>query len=67
MHSILCRFKDYHICFFFPSGVSGEAKASDVHGAGHAFAVLVGLVSSLAGGASYCFLRAAAKASDQPV
>ncbi|KAI3815094.1 hypothetical protein L1987_14748 [Smallanthus sonchifolius] len=44
-------------------GVSVEAKAPGMH----VFAVLIGLLSSLAGGASYCFLRAAAKASDQPV
>ncbi|KAI3803568.1 hypothetical protein L1987_31724 [Smallanthus sonchifolius] len=45
----------------------GEAKAPGVHGSWHVFAVLIGLVSSLAGGVSYCFLRAAAKASDQSV
>ncbi|KAI3774886.1 hypothetical protein L1987_49449 [Smallanthus sonchifolius] len=52
-----------------PTGIEevGEAKAPGVHGLGHVFAVLIGLVSSLAGGASYCFLRAAAKASDQSV
>ncbi|KAI7736356.1 hypothetical protein M8C21_028129 [Ambrosia artemisiifolia] len=44
-------------------GVSVGAKATGVH----VFAVLVGLVSALAGGVSYCYLRAAAKASDQPV
>ncbi|KAI3712144.1 hypothetical protein L1987_70693 [Smallanthus sonchifolius] len=44
-------------------GVSVEAKAPGMH----VFAVLIGLLSSLAGGVSYCFLRAAAKASDQPV
>ncbi|KAK9060419.1 hypothetical protein SSX86_021123 [Deinandra increscens subsp. villosa] len=47
--------------------VSGGATALGVHGAGHVFAVLIGLVSSLAGGVSYCFIRAAAKASEQPV
>lgn len=47
--------------------VSREAKGSGVHGVGHVFAVLIGLVSSLAGGVSYCLVRAAAKASDQPV
>lgn len=50
--------------YIFCAGVSVEPKL----GQGvHVFAVLIGLVSSLAGGVSYCFLRAAAKASDQPV
>ncbi|KAJ0493728.1 putative EamA domain-containing protein [Helianthus annuus] len=44
-------------------GVAVEAKTKGVH----VFAVLIGLVSALAGGVSYCYLRAAAKASDQPV
>lgn len=45
--------------------VSGEGGG--VHGAGHVFAVLIGSLSSLAGGISYCLIRAAAKASDQPM
>ncbi|KAI7726831.1 hypothetical protein M8C21_006630, partial [Ambrosia artemisiifolia] len=44
-------------------GVSVGDKATGMH----VFAVLVGLASALAGGVSYCYLRAAAKASDQPV
>ncbi|KAI3525284.1 hypothetical protein L1887_03965 [Cichorium endivia] len=47
-----------------PIGIQG---ASGVHGLGHVFAVLIGLLSSLAGGISYCLIRAASKASDQPV
>nr|XP_043624114.1 LOW QUALITY PROTEIN: uncharacterized protein LOC122595748 [Erigeron canadensis] len=52
-----------------PTSIEGvsAAKGSGVHGAGHVFAVLIGLVSSLAGGVSYCLVRAGAKASDQPV
>ncbi|KAI3787846.1 hypothetical protein L2E82_00314 [Cichorium intybus] len=42
-------------------------RVSGVHGLGHVFAFLIGLLSSLAGGISYCLIRAASKASDQPV
>ncbi|CAH9060411.1 unnamed protein product [Cuscuta europaea] len=45
----------------------GEANASYVNGYHHSYAVLVGLCSSIAGGISYCLIRAGAKTTDQPV
>lgn len=64
-------FSFFGVLFILGSATSieevGEAKAPAVYGLRHAFAVLIGLVSSLAGGVSYCFVRAGAKASDQPV
>lgn len=69
-------FSFFGVLFILGSAISiegasaniGEAKASSgVHGLRHVFAVLIGLVSSLAGGVSYCLVRAGAKASDQPV
>ncbi|KAI3716182.1 hypothetical protein L6452_23337 [Arctium lappa] len=68
-------FSFFGVLFILGSAISiegasahiGEAKASGVHGLHHVFAVLIGLVSSLAGGVSYCLVRAGAKASDQPV
>ncbi|RVW23247.1 putative plastidic glucose transporter 1 [Vitis vinifera] len=44
-----------------------EANNIYVGGSDHIYAVLVGLVSSISGGISYCLTRAGAKASDQPV
>ncbi|XP_027170881.1 uncharacterized protein LOC113770574 isoform X3 [Coffea eugenioides] len=46
---------------------AGEANISYVKGSNHLYAVLVGLVSSTVGGVSYCFIRAGAKAADQPL
>ncbi|KVH93079.1 hypothetical protein Ccrd_004871 [Cynara cardunculus var. scolymus] len=68
-------FSFFGVLFILVSAISiegastniGEAKASSIHGLRHVFAVLIGLVSSLAGGVSYCLVRAGAKASDQPV
>ncbi|GJU36514.1 hypothetical protein Tco_1184868 [Tanacetum coccineum] len=64
-------FSFFGVLFILGSATSieevGEAKAPGVYGLRHAFAVLIGLVSSLAGGVSCCFVRAGAKASDQPV
>ncbi|XP_076886753.1 uncharacterized protein LOC143536700 [Bidens hawaiensis] len=50
-----------------PTSIEGVSVEPKLGQGVHVFAVLIGLVSSLAGGVSYCFLRAAAKASDQPV
>ncbi|KAK3013930.1 hypothetical protein RJ639_009419, partial [Escallonia herrerae] len=46
---------------------AGEASDLYVQGIRHTYAVLIGLFSSIAGGMSYCLIRAGAKASDQPV
>lgn len=46
---------------------SGEGTDTYVKGSHHIYAVLIGLISSIAGGISYCFIRAGAKSSDQPV
>ncbi|KAM7498348.1 hypothetical protein LguiA_022762 [Lonicera macranthoides] len=46
---------------------SGEESGSNVHGIQHVYAILIGLFSSIAGGVTYCLVRAASKASDQPV
>ncbi|XP_076920233.1 putative membrane protein YMR253C [Bidens hawaiensis] len=50
-----------------PTSIEGVSVEPKLGQGVHVFAVLIGLVSSLAGGVSYCFLRAAAKTSDQPV
>lgn len=42
-----------------------DTNTSDVNL--NVYNVIVGIVSSLMGGISYCFIRAGAKASDQPV
>ncbi|KAJ9537620.1 hypothetical protein OSB04_030353 [Centaurea solstitialis] len=68
-------FSFFGVLFILTSAISiegasaniGEDKASGAHGIRHVFAVLIGLVSSLAGGVSYCLIRAGAKASEQPV
>ncbi|KAL7000033.1 hypothetical protein U1Q18_001183 [Sarracenia purpurea var. burkii] len=43
---------------------TGDSYVQESH---HIFAVLIGLFSSITGGISYCFIRTAAKVSDQPV
>ncbi|XP_047342678.1 uncharacterized protein LOC124946153 [Impatiens glandulifera] len=48
-------------------GKTAEVNDSYIEGNHHIYAVLVGLFSSLTGGISYCLIRAASKASDQPV
>ncbi|XP_071716609.1 uncharacterized protein [Rutidosis leptorrhynchoides] len=61
----------FGVLFILGSGTSIEgisvSKGPHIHGVGHVFAVLIGLVSSGAGGVSYCLVRAGAKACDQPV
>ncbi|XP_028800311.1 uncharacterized protein LOC114755593 [Neltuma alba] len=47
--------------------VEAEEESSANYKGGHVFALLLGLVSSITGGSSYCRIRAAAKASDQPL
>ncbi|KAI3769628.1 hypothetical protein L6452_00737 [Arctium lappa] len=49
------------------SGNGGEQRDLAVHGIHHVYVVLIGLLSSLAGGLSYCLIRAGAKSSEQPV
>ncbi|KVI10681.1 Drug/metabolite transporter [Cynara cardunculus var. scolymus] len=49
------------------SGNAREQKDLAVHGIHHVYVVLIGLLSSLAGGLSYCLIRAGAKKSEQPV
>lgn len=46
---------------------SGEESGSNVRAIRHIYAILIGLFSSIAGGVTYCLVRAASKASDQPV
>ncbi|XWS75787.1 hypothetical protein CRYUN_Cryun01aG0122000 [Craigia yunnanensis] len=44
-----------------------EASNINFRGSHHIYAVLIGFFSSITGGISYCIIKAAAKASDQPV
>ncbi|KAK8569875.1 hypothetical protein V6N13_002587 [Hibiscus sabdariffa] len=44
-----------------------EASHSSFGGSKHIYAALIGCISSITGGISYCLIKAAAKASDQPV
>ena len=44
-----------------------EASNSSFGGSKHIYAALIGCISSITGGVSYCLIKAAAKASDQPV
>lgn len=60
-------FSFFGVLFILGSPISIQGVSGGVHGVGHVFAVLIGSVSSLAGGVSYCLIRAAAKASDQPL
>ncbi|XP_015578591.1 uncharacterized protein LOC8282554 isoform X1 [Ricinus communis] len=46
---------------------AGEANNTSASGSHHVYAVLAGLLSLITGGISYCFIKAGAKASDQPV
>ncbi|GKV24824.1 hypothetical protein SLEP1_g34383 [Rubroshorea leprosula] len=46
---------------------AGEPSDMNVNKNNHIYAVLVGLFSSIAGGINCCLIKAAAKASDQPV
>ncbi|KAM7274685.1 hypothetical protein ACFE04_016551 [Oxalis oulophora] len=49
-------------------GKSTKAEVTDtLIGIDHVYAVLIGLVSSVTGGISYCLIKAGAKASDNPV
>ncbi|XP_028782165.1 uncharacterized protein LOC114738291 [Neltuma alba] len=47
--------------------VKAEEESNANYKGGHIFALLFGLVSSITSGSSYCLIRAAAKASDQPL
>ncbi|CAH8384437.1 unnamed protein product [Eruca vesicaria subsp. sativa] len=47
--------------------VGSEVKTESIKGNHHIYAVLLGLFSSITGGISYCLIKAAAKASEQPV
>ncbi|XVF81579.1 hypothetical protein PTKIN_Ptkin15bG0166500 [Pterospermum kingtungense] len=44
-----------------------KAKEANVGGSHHIYAALIGFFASITGGISYCLIKAAAKASDQPV
>ncbi|XP_012489588.1 uncharacterized protein LOC105802461 isoform X3 [Gossypium raimondii] len=44
-----------------------EANNSSFGGSNHIYAALIGFFSSITGGISYCLIKAAAKATDQPV
>ncbi|KAK6918814.1 EamA domain [Dillenia turbinata] len=46
---------------------AGERTGLYVTGSHHIYAVLISLFSSITGGISYCLIRAAARASDQPL
>ncbi|KAH0934691.1 hypothetical protein HID58_011808, partial [Brassica napus] len=47
--------------------VGSEVKSENLKGTHHIYALLLGLFSSITGGVSYCLIKAAAKASEQPV
>ncbi|VVB10130.1 unnamed protein product [Arabis nemorensis] len=47
--------------------VGSEGKNENLKGNHHIYAVLLGLFSSITGGISYCLIKAAAKASEQPL
>ncbi|CAA7024270.1 unnamed protein product [Microthlaspi erraticum] len=47
--------------------VGSEVNSESLKGNHHIYAVLLGLLSSITGGISYCLIKAAAKASEQPV
>lgn len=47
--------------------VGSEVKSENLKGNHHIYALLLGLFSSITGGVSYCLIKAAAKASEQPV
>ncbi|KFK38439.1 hypothetical protein AALP_AA3G113400 [Arabis alpina] len=47
--------------------VGSEGNSENLKGNHHIYAVLLGLVSSITGGISYCLIKAAAKASEHPV
>ena len=76
MHGFYCS----HLCksvtagHFHPSwDVAGELlkaeEASNINfrGSRHIYAALIGFFASITGGICYCLIKAAAKASDQPV
>lgn len=46
---------------------SGGGINAFVKGSNQLYAVLLGLLSAISGGISYCLIRAGAKASDQPM
>ncbi|CAH2052205.1 unnamed protein product [Thlaspi arvense] len=47
--------------------VGSEGRYDNLKGNHHVYAVLLGFFSSITGGSSYCLIKAAAKASEQPV
>ncbi|KAI3493343.1 hypothetical protein L1887_41932 [Cichorium endivia] len=47
--------------------VQGTEEGQQIHGIYYFYVFLIGIISSLTSGLSYCFLRAGAKQSDQPV
>ncbi|CAH1434530.1 unnamed protein product [Lactuca virosa] len=59
----------FGVIFIIRSMVSlqGTEGGEQVHGIHYFYVFLIGLLSSLTGGMSYCFIRAGAKQSDQPV
>ncbi|KAI9095289.1 hypothetical protein K1719_026323 [Acacia pycnantha] len=69
---LACSF--FGVIFFFHEMLAtqgqlikaGEESNANYKGS-HIFALLLGLVSSISGGTSYCLIRAGAKASDQPL
>jgi drug/metabolite transporter (DMT)-like permease len=77
MTSLLLRFGPGLACSFFgvlfifgPTltvQVGLEGKNENLKGNHHIYAFLLGLFSSITGGITYCLIKAAAKASEQPV
>jgi drug/metabolite transporter (DMT)-like permease len=64
-------FSFFGVLFIFRSMLTTQglatSKESSINGIRHIYAILIGLFSSISGGVTYCLIRAAAKASDQPV
>ncbi|XP_033143488.1 uncharacterized protein LOC103860341 isoform X2 [Brassica rapa] len=63
---LACSF--FGVLFIFgPTLTVQEVKSENLKGTHHIYALLLGLFSSITGGVSYCLIKAAAKASEQPV
>ncbi|XP_022930868.1 uncharacterized protein LOC111437225 isoform X1 [Cucurbita moschata] len=49
------------------AGLTEDEKGITILGSHRMYAILIGVLTSIAGGISFCLIRASAKASDQPV
>ncbi|XP_022771745.1 uncharacterized protein LOC111314550 [Durio zibethinus] len=59
----------FHSSWHGAGGLLKVEEASNINftGSQHLYAALIGFSSSITGGVGYCLIKAAAKASDQPV